>query len=115
MTLEKDLNNFEKAKLEADKIDEEIISILELGKSFRVEAGAGSGKTYSLNSVIEWIQDNKRIDYIKNNKNVICITYTNAAVDVIDERIKDKLFIIPSTIHSFAWNAINNIKVHCLI
>lgn len=106
MTLEKDLNNFEKAKLEADKIDEEIISILELGKSFRVEAGAGSGKTYSLNNVIEWIQDNKRADYIKNNKNVICITYTNAAVDVIYERIKDKSFIIPSTIHSFAWHVI---------
>ncbi len=37
---------------------------------------------------------------------MICITYTNAAVDVIAERLSKDSFIIPSTIHSFAWNVI---------
>lgn len=37
---------------------------------------------------------------------MVCITYTNAAVDVIAERLAKDSFILPSTIHSFAWNAI---------
>lgn len=98
--------NYQKAKEEADKIDAQIISVLQQGKNFRVEAGAGSGKTYSLNKVIEWIQDHKWNEYRRKNQNVVCITYTNAAVDVIAERLSSDSFILPSTIHSFAWNAI---------
>ena len=52
------LSNYDIAKAEADKVDEQIITALKTGRSFRVEAGAGSGKTYSLNRVIEWIQAN---------------------------------------------------------
>ena len=98
--------NYERAKAEADKIDTKIIDTLQSGCSFRVEAGAGSGKTYSLNKVIEWIQANKWSEYSRKKQNVVCITYTNAAVDVIAERLSKESFIIPSTIHSFAWNAI---------
>lgn len=98
--------NYNLAKTEADKIDAQIIETLKSGHSFRVEAGAGSGKTYSLNRVIEWIQANKWSDYSRKKQNVVCITYTNAAVDVIAERLAKDSFVIPSTIHSFAWNAI---------
>ena len=101
-----DISNYEIAKTEADKVDEQIIAALKTGCSFRVEVGAGSGKTYSLNRVIEWIQANKWKDYRRKKQNVICITYTNAAVDVIAERLSQDSFILPSTIHSFAWNAI---------
>lgn len=99
-------SNYELAKAEADKVDEQIIEALQAGHSFRVEAGAGSGKTYSLNKVIEWIQENKWVEYSRKKQNVVCITYTNAAVDVIVERLSKDSFILPSTIHSFAWNAI---------
>ena len=98
--------NYNLAKAEADKVDAQIIESLKSGHSFRVEAGAGSGKTYSLNRVIEWIQANKWSDYSRKKQNVICITYTNAAVNVIAERLAKDSFILPSTIHSFAWNAI---------
>ena len=98
--------NYDIAKEEADIVDNQIIDVLKQGYSFRVEAGAGSGKTYSLNRVIEWIQANKMNEFNKKKQNVVCITYTNAAVDVIAERLQDNSFIIPSTIHSFAWNAI---------
>ena len=57
--------NYEIAKAEADKVDEIIIETLKQGVSFRVEAGAGSGKTYSLNRVIEWIQSNKWSEFQK--------------------------------------------------
>lgn len=100
------LNNYEKAEQEAKRVEELILSTLQAGKNFRVEAGAGSGKTFSLIKVIEWIQKNKWSYYQKRKQNVVCITYTNAAVEVIVERLKDDSFIIPSTIHSFAWNAI---------
>ncbi len=98
--------NYEIAKAEADKVDGIIIDTLKQGVSFRVEAGAGSGKTYSLNRVIEWIQSNKWSEFQKKKQNVVCITYTNAAVDVIAERLDKDSFILPSTIHSFAWSAI---------
>ena len=99
-------SNYDLAKTEADKIDAQIIETLKSGHSFRVEAGAGSGKTYSLNRVIEWIQANKWSDYSRKKQNVVCITYTNVAVDVIAERLAKDSFILPSTIHSFVWNAI---------
>lgn len=98
-------SNYEIAKFEADKVDQKIIEILCSGKSFRVEAGAGSGKTYSLNKAIEWLEDNRWKDFNAKKQRVICITYTNAAVDVIASRLKPNSFIEPSTIHSFAWNA----------
>lgn len=98
--------NYDLAKTEADKVDEKIIAALQKGNSFRVEAGAGSGKTYSLNKAIEWIQANKWAEYRRKKQTVICITYTNAAVEVIAERLSKDSFILPSTIHSFAWNAI---------
>lgn len=60
--------NYNLAKTEADKIDAQIIETLKSGHSFRVEAGAGSGKTYSLNRVIEWIQTNKWSDYSRKSK-----------------------------------------------
>lgn len=100
------LSNYDNAKIEADKIDTKIINTLCSGKSFRVEAGAGSGKTYSLNKVIEWLQDNRWDDFKLKKQYVICITYTNAAVDVITSRLKPNSFITPSTIHSFAWESI---------
>ena len=51
--------NYEIGKEIADQIDANIIEVLQAEKSFRVEAGAGAGKTYSLHKVIEWIDKNK--------------------------------------------------------
>ena len=98
--------NYAIAKAEADNVDTIIIDTIKQGLSFRVEAGAGAGKTYSLKKVVEWIQTNKWAEFQKKKQNVVCITYTNAAVDVIAERLDKDSFILPSTIHSFAWNAI---------
>jgi len=95
------------AKLQADRDDKQIIETLKSGSSFLVEAGAGSGKTYSLMRVIDWLQDNKRLEYYRKKQKVVCITFTNAAVDVIGGRLKDHSFIEPTTIHTFAWRAIN--------
>lgn len=65
--------NYDLAKAEADKVDAQIIETLKTGHSFRVEAGASSGKTYSLNRVIEWIQANKWSDYSRKKQNSILL------------------------------------------
>ena len=46
----------ESAEQRADEIDRFIIETLQSGKSFRVEAGAGAGKTFSLMKVIDWLE-----------------------------------------------------------
>lgn len=71
-----------------------------------MESGAGSGKTTSLIKVVDWIKDHKAADLKRKHQQAICITYTNAAVDVIDSRLDDKEAIAVSTIHSFVWSAI---------
>lgn len=102
------ISNYDRACVESNEIDKLIVERLKEGENFRVEAGAGSGKTYSLNKVIEWIQSNKSDYYLAQKQKVVCITYTNAAVDVINERLSSdsKKFITASTIHTFAWESI---------
>jgi DNA helicase-2/ATP-dependent DNA helicase PcrA len=107
MNMDNAKSNYEIAKIDADKTDQKIIETLCSGRNFRVEAGAGSGKTYSLNKVIEWLQNNCWREFSIKKQHVICITYTNVAVDVIASRLKPNSFIEPSTIHSFAWSAMN--------
>lgn len=67
-------------------------------------------KSYSLHGVVEWIDKHKAKEYKRNGKHVACLTYTNAAVEVIASRIFSDSFIIPSTIHSFAWENIQNFR-----
>lgn len=85
---------------EAAEENEKIIQTLKTGKSFVVEAGAGAGKTTSLNYVIDWIQDHWWKKFHLRKQKVVCITYTNAAVNIILSRLKDCSFIEPMTIHS---------------
>ena len=100
---------------EANKIDLEIVDALKQGFHFRVDAGAGSGKTYSLIKTVEWLQNNKWNDFKVKNQKVACITYTNAAVDVIISRLKKDSFIVPSTIHSFIWQVMKQFQYDLLI
>lgn len=104
----------EKIKKEAEKIENEIIAAIKSGQSFRVEAGAGAGKTYSLNKVINWIQKEKFKELQRDKKFVVCITFTNTAVEVIKDRLISNSFIIPSTIHSFTWSAIKQYQIHLI-
>lgn len=100
------MSKYEDAKKIADLIDEDIIAHVQSKDNIKVEAGAGAGKTYSLHKVIDWIVANKLRDFQKQKRRIACITYTNAAVDVIKQRIGVIKEIVPSTIHSFAWENI---------
>jgi len=104
------MTNRERAEFRANEIDKTIIETVESGRSFRVEAGAGAGKTYSLEKVVDWLDHEKKNQFIKNGQNVACLTYTNAAVDVIAGRLSANSFIKPSTIHTFAWDSIKQFQ-----
>ena len=75
------------------------LKCIEKGVNFILEGGAGSGKTYSLISLIESL-------IIKSPKiKIACITYTNNAVAEIKSRIDNENLWV-STIHEFIWNII---------
>lgn len=104
------MTNKERAEARANEIDARIIETVQSGRSFRVEAGAGAGKTYSLERVVDWLDREKKTQYRKNGQNVACITYTNAAVDVIASRLSKDSYIKPCTIHTFAWELIKRFQ-----
>ncbi|MDF2833645.1 UvrD-helicase domain-containing protein [Chryseobacterium indoltheticum] len=84
----------------------EVLSIfkhIDNENNFLLSGGAGSGKTYSLVSVIQQV--------IKENPTtkIACMTYTNAAVKEIEERVNHKNLKV-STIHDFLWDCIKNFQ-----
>lgn len=91
-----------------DYVDDEINSCVDLEqlKSFFLFAGAGSGKTRSLVTVLNKIRDNNYQQLRIKGQRVAVITYTNAACEEIGRRLDyDPLFSV-STIHSFVWELI---------
>ncbi|MFZ2725556.1 MAG: UvrD-helicase domain-containing protein [Methylococcaceae bacterium] len=88
--------------------DLEIKECINQYQNFAVIAGAGSGKTTSLIKALSYVRNKHGKLLRRNNQNIVCITYTNAAVDVIKRRINsDELFFV-STIHVFLWRLIEN-------
>ena len=60
---------------------EKVFEAIKQSQNFILEGGAGSGKTYSLISIIE------KISIEEPKKSIVCITYTNNAVAEIKSRI----------------------------
>jgi len=75
-------------------------------RSFRLEAGAGAGKTYSLVKALRLVIDEAATNLIRNGQQVACITYTNVASDQITAQIDRNPAVHSSTIHSFCWGLI---------
>lgn len=93
-------------------VDEQIAACLDPSnpKSFFLFAGAGSGKTRSLVSALEHIQETWGDRLRRAGQRVGVITFTNAASDEIKRRIQfDHLFDV-RTIHSFAWSLIEGLN-----
>lgn len=76
-------------------------------KSFILEAGAGSGKTWSLVESLKYILETKGKYLEKQNKKIACITYTNVAADEIMHRIDNNPLVYVGTIHSFLWSQVS--------
>ena len=89
--------------MEERKEFHQIMELINNGDNFLLSGGAGSGKTYSLVEVIR--------EVISNNPTtkVACMTYTNAAVKEIEERVNHKNLNV-STIHDFLWDNIKHFQ-----
>ncbi|MEJ7691575.1 UvrD-helicase domain-containing protein [Daejeonella sp.] len=80
-----------------------ILQCIDNGQNFLLSGGAGSGKTYSLVQVIRQV-----IEEFPHAR-VACMTYTNAAVKEIEERV-DHSNLNVSTIHDFLWDTIKHFQ-----
>ena len=82
---------------------QQIMEHIANGENFLLSGGAGSGKTYSLVEVIrKVIEDNP-------TSKVACMTYTNAAVKQIEERVNHSNLNV-TTIHDFLWDNIKHFQ-----
>lgn len=72
-------------------------------RPFFLFAGAGSGKTRMLTTLLERILEEQGAELAMQSKRIAVITFTNAAVDVINRRIHNNPIVQVSTIHSFLW------------
>lgn len=89
------------ARLRLEPEVQKIFEYIDAGKNFLLSGGAGSGKTFSLVQVI-------RQAIVENpTAKVACITYTNAAVKEIEDRVNNRNLNV-STIHDFLWNNIKS-------
>lgn len=89
-------------------ISEQVIDCLERSKSFVVDAGAGSGKTYTLVEALTYLLRKRSDDYLSRGQQIVCITYTNVAVNEIRSRINSDPLVRVSTIHDFLWSVISD-------
>ena len=102
----KDLEISLESKRAEDAILTEIISCIDSGQNFVFDAGAGSGKTYSLVQSLKYILSKYSPKLKVHNQLIRCITYTNIAAKEIKERLGSTELIKVSTIHDFLWDEI---------
>lgn len=91
----------ERLKLEPEV--QEIFECIDSKRNFLLSGGAGSGKTYSLVQVI------RQVIAENPTAKVACMTYTNAAVKEIEERVNHSNLNV-STIHDFLWDNIKHFQ-----
>lgn len=98
----------------AEKASEEALTAvraaIEEGASFKLEAGAGAGKTYSLVKALQFLigREGKRLP--RQNQRIACITFTNVAKEEIEGRVDHNPVIHCDTIHGFCWSIISGFQ-----
>ncbi|SFC84362.1 DNA helicase-2 / ATP-dependent DNA helicase PcrA [Bosea sp. CRIB-10] len=76
---------------------------LDEGRSFRLEAGAGAGKTYSLVAALKRTIATRGAELMQSGRKIACITYTEVARDEIAREVERHPAILVETIHAFSW------------
>lgn len=91
------------AVVAARKAQAKVEACLDEGRSFRLEAGAGAGKTYSLVAALKKLIQERGRSLLQSGKRVACITFTEVARDEIAQEIEAHPAILVDTIHGFSW------------
>lgn len=107
MTQVENMSPAEKASIECI---EKVFASLTANKNFLVEAGAGAGKTYTLIKALQHQIKNNSDSFLRSNKKIACITYTNVAKEEIQSRTDNNPIIFAETIHAFGWHVIKDFQ-----
>ena len=83
---------------------------LDENRNFRLEAGAGAGKTYSLVEALKRLIKEQGAAMMQTGKRVACITFTDNAREEIAREIEMHPAILVDTIHGFAWAFISKFQ-----
>lgn len=89
---------------------EQVFDCIKNKEGFVLDAGAGSGKTWTLVQALNYILETKSKELKNNGQKIVCITYTNIAKDEIIERTEHNELIHVSTIHDFLWECIKRFQ-----
>ena len=92
----------------AIRVEQQIFDCIEKKESFILDAGAGSGKTWTLVQTLNYLIETKSRELKNKNQQIVCITYTNVAKDEIIERTEHNDLVKVLTIHDFLWGTIKN-------
>ena len=87
----------------AKQAQQRVDACLDEGRNFRLEAGAGAGKTYSLVEALKKLINERGRELQRDGKKVACITYTEVAREEIAQEIEQHPAILVQTIHAFCW------------
>ncbi|SEO84150.1 DNA helicase-2 / ATP-dependent DNA helicase PcrA [Mucilaginibacter gossypiicola] len=94
---------------------EKIVELIGTRQSFVLEAGAGSGKTFTLIQTLNHVLTAYSSSLRYNNQLIACITYTNVAKNEILDRLENNPNVSVLTIHEFLWANIKNFQKQLLI
>ncbi|MEF2071037.1 UvrD-helicase domain-containing protein [Consotaella aegiceratis] len=98
------------AVIAAEAAQAKLEACLVAGSNFRLEAGAGAGKTYSLVAALRNIIAEKGQALMHAGQHVACITYTEVARKEIASEIEEHPAILVDTVHGFGWSFISRFQ-----
>src|SRR3546814_17143375 len=83
---------------------ERMFACLHEGRSFRLEAGAGAGETYSLDKALRRLIDGRGTDLVRRRQQVGCITFLTVAKDAIISHNQTHTAVRPAHVQGFSWS-----------
>lgn len=98
------------ALLAAQQAQQRLEKCLVEGENFRLEAGAGAGKTYSLVAALKKLIAEQGSALMHAGQQVACITYTEVARNEIAQEIEEHPAILVNTIHGFGWSFLSRFQ-----
>lgn len=98
------------AEIASRKALEAVYGCLEAGESFRLEAGAGAGKTYSLVKALRFLIERHHKTMPRRSQQIACITFTNVAKAEIEARTDRSPLVLCETNHAFCWSLISGFQ-----
>lgn len=100
-------NFVDDAKSASNKALLDLFDALDSRRNFKLEAGAGAGKTYSLVQVLRRILKDRSLYLPRSDQRIACLTYTRVARDEIKARTDEDPAIFADTLHGFLWEMIS--------